>query len=166
MSLPYISSLCFKCIHKDVCKNITEVNEDAVCPNLLQILFLCDKRADCKNPCYQDCHYTTDIRHAKNFERVEQYRDDTNVPVPDLNASYQMFKEIESHEDWLDPKKDGFNVLYECKPSEDKGADDKDEGMLPYYVSVCTNCGKDSPVGDYCIWCGQKGTCLESGDEK
>ena len=35
-------SLCDKCIHKDVCKNVTNVNESegVVCPNRLVILFL------------------------------------------------------------------------------------------------------------------------------
>ena len=87
-------SLCDKCIHKDVCKNVTNVNESegVVCPNRLVILFLCDKRADCKGPCYIDCHHTTDVRHAKNFERVQQYSD--------LDSDYGVFVEVESDEDF------------------------------------------------------------------
>ena len=110
-------SLCDKCIHKDVCKNVTYVNESegVVCPNRLVILFLCDKRADCKGPCYIDCHHTTDIRHAKHFERVAQYSD-----APGLDSDYRVFEEIESNEDWLNPEKDGFNVPYERKPPEDE----------------------------------------------
>lgn len=36
---------------------------------------------------------------------------------------------------------------------------------LTYYTTRCTSCGKVSPVGDYCIWCGEKDTCLEGGDD-
>lgn len=113
-------SLCYNCIHKDVCKNVTNVNESegVVCPNRLVILFLCDKRADCKGPCYPDCHHTTDVRHAKNFKRVEQYSD--------LDSGYRVFKEHETDSDWLDPEKDGFNVPYECKPPEDEDEEDDD----------------------------------------
>lgn len=125
-------SLCYNCIHKDVCKNVTNVNESegVVCPNRLVILFLCDKRADCKGPCYPDCHHTTDVRHAKNFERDEdQYSY--------LDSGYRVFKESvylrliphETDSDWLDPEKDGFNVPYECKPPEDE---DEESDIIPY----------------------------------
>lgn len=44
---------------------------------------------------------------------------------------------------------------------------DKPDDLLTYYVTTCSNCGKVSPVGNYCIWCGEKDTCLgESGDKK
>ncbi|MBO7695586.1 MAG: hypothetical protein J6T10_23405 [Methanobrevibacter sp.] len=39
-----------------------------------------------------------------------------------------------------------------------------DKETLDYYTTTCTSCGKVAPVGDYCIWCGEKGTCLEGGD--
>ena len=38
------------------------------------------------------------------------------------------------------------------------------DDVLTYYTATCTSCGKVSPVGDYCIWCGEKGTCLEGGE--
>lgn len=41
-----------------------------------------------------------------------------------------------------------------------------DKETLDYYTTTCTSCGKVAPVGDYCIWCGEKGTCLEGGDQK
>ena len=47
-------------------------------------------------------------------------------------------------------------------------ADDKEqdaEKTLNYYTTRCTSCGKVSPIGDYCIWCGEKGTCLEGDQE-
>lgn len=40
------------------------------------------------------------------------------------------------------------------------------DDTLTYYTTTCTSCGKVSPIGDYCIWCGEKGTCLESCDKK
>ncbi len=119
-------SLCDKCIHKDVCKNVTTVNESegVVCPNRLVILFLCDKRADCKGPCYPDCHHTTDVRHAKHFERVEQYSD------LDLDSGYRVFKEIETDEDRSDSEKDKLRMfvlhddaIAECEP---EGEEDDD----------------------------------------
>ena len=132
-------NLCDKCIHKDVCKNVTNVNESegVVCPNRLVILFLCDKRADCKSPCYPDCHLTTDIRHAKNFERVQQYSD--------LDSGYRVFKEIE-FEDRLDSEKDNLRMFVlhddataECEPPEDEKEEDwldpeKDEDEEPYII--------------------------------
>lgn len=36
---------------------------------------------------------------------------------------------------------------------------------LTYYTTRCSSCGKVAPVGDYCIWCGEKDTCLEGGDD-
>lgn len=50
---------------------------------------------------------------------------------------------------------------------EKKNVDDKDpdDELLTYYTTRCTSCGKVAPVGDYCIWCGEKGTCLEGGDK-
>ena len=36
------------------------------------ILYLCDRQA-CPNCSYPNCEYTTDIRHAKNFEYVAGY---------------------------------------------------------------------------------------------
>lgn len=46
-------------------------------------------------------------------------------------------------------------------------ADDKEpDDTLTYYTARCTSCGKVSPIGDYCIWCGEKGTCLEGGDQE
>lgn len=35
------------------------------------------------------------------------------------------------------------------------------DDTLTYYTATCTSCGKVSPIGDYCLWCGEKGTCLE-----
>ena len=46
---------------------------------------------------------------------------------------------------------------------------DKLDNLLTYYITTCSNCGKVSPVGNYCIWCGEKDTCLgdaEGGDNK
>lgn len=44
---------------------------------------------------------------------------------------------------------------------------DKPDDLLTYYTTRCTSCGKVSPVGDYCIWCGEKDTCFgEGGDQK
>ena len=37
-----------------------------------QIWYLCDRKA-CPNCSYPTCEYTTDIRHAKNFEYVAGY---------------------------------------------------------------------------------------------
>ena len=48
------------------------------------------------------------------------------------------------------------------KEQDHEKQDDKE--TLDYYTSRCTSCGKVSPIGDYCIWCGQKGTCFEGGD--
>ena len=38
------------------------------------------------------------------------------------------------------------------------------DDTLTYYTTTCTSCGKVSPIGDYCMWCGEKGTCLEGGE--
>ena len=35
-----------------------------------------------------------------------------------------------------------------------------DDDLLTYYTTRCTSCGKVSPIGDYCLWCGEKGTCV------
>ncbi len=51
-------------------------------------------------------------------------------------------------------------------------ADDKEpdknetDDALTYYTTTCTSCGKVAPVGNYCIWCGEKDTCLEGGDKE
>lgn len=34
------------------------------------------------------------------------------------------------------------------------------DDTLTYYTTRCTSCGKVSPIGDYCLWCGEKGTCV------
>ena len=47
--------------------------------------------------------------------------------------------------------------------ADDKEPDDKE--TLDYYTTICTSCGKVAPVGNYCIWCGEKDTCLEGGDQ-
>ena len=122
-------SLCYNCIHKDVCKNVTNVNESegVVCPNRLVILFLCDKRADCKGPCYPDCHHTTDVRHATHFERVQQYSD--------LDSGYRVFKEIE-FENCLDSETDKLRMFVlhdddataECEPEDE----DEESDIIPY----------------------------------
>ena len=41
------------------------------------ILYLCDQQA-CQDCAYSDCEYTTDIRHAKNFEYVAGYVKEKN----------------------------------------------------------------------------------------
>ena len=41
------------------------------------ILYLCDQRA-CPNCSYPECEYTTDIRHAKNFEYMGGYVKEKN----------------------------------------------------------------------------------------
>lgn len=41
---------------------------------------------------------------------------------------------------------------------------DKQNDLLTYYVTTCSNCGCVSPIGDYCIWCGEKDTCLGDGE--
>ena len=40
-----------------------------------------------------------------------------------------------------------------------------DSDKLSLYTARCTNCGMVSPVGNYCIWCGEKDTCLEGDTE-
>lgn len=40
------------------------------------------------------------------------------------------------------------------------------DDTLTYYTTRCTSCGKVSPIGNYCIWCGEKDTCLEGGAEE
>ena len=42
-----------------------------------RIWYLCDQRA-CPNCSYPECEYTTDIRHAKNFEYVAGYVKEKN----------------------------------------------------------------------------------------
>lgn len=42
----------------------------------------------------------------------------------------------------------------------DNKEQDADDEPLTYYTTRCTSCGKVSPIGDYCMWCGEKGTCL------
>ena len=46
--------------------------------------------------------------------------------------------------------------------ADDKEPDPKepDDDVLTYYTARCTSCGKVSPIGDYCLWCGEKGTCV------
>lgn len=34
------------------------------------VLYECDRRA-CPGTCYEDCHYTPDVTHAKNFECLD-----------------------------------------------------------------------------------------------
>ena len=41
------------------------------------ILYLCDQRA-CSKCLYPECEYTTDIRHARNFEYVAGYVKEKN----------------------------------------------------------------------------------------
>lgn len=48
--------------------------------------------------------------------------------------------------------------------ADDEESDDKE--TLDYYTTRCTSCGKVAPVGNYCIWCGEKDTCLEGGDKE
>lgn len=35
-----------------------------------KILYLCDRRA-CEKCSYPDCQHTTDVYHARNFERID-----------------------------------------------------------------------------------------------
>lgn len=62
-----------------------------------------------------------------------------------------------------------FAILIDISKSlailaDDKEPDNKEtDDTLTYYTSRCTSCGKVSPIGDYCIWCGEKGTCFEGG---
>lgn len=48
--------------------------------------------------------------------------------------------------------------------ADDKEPDDKE--TLELYTTRCTSCGKVSPIGNYCIWCGEKDTCFEGGDKE
>lgn len=50
-----------------------------------------------------------------------------------------------------------YHIVPGCDLSENKET-------LELYTGVCTNCDKVSPIGNYCIWCGKKGTCLEGGE--
>lgn len=50
-----------------------------------------------------------------------------------------------------------------CYPDNEKPDDDKE--TLNYYVSECSNCGRLAPIGDYCIWCGEKGTLFNEGGD-
>ena len=66
-----------------------------------------------------------------------------------------------------------FSIISSCMLDVSKSlaiiADDKepdDKETLDYYTTRCTSCGKVAPVGDYCIWCGEKGTCLEGGEKE
>ena len=36
-----------------------------------QILYICDKKKNCKNKSCEVCLYTSDIKHAINFNKVE-----------------------------------------------------------------------------------------------
>ena len=64
-----------------------------------------------------------------------------------------------------------FTILVDISKSLAVIADDKEpdretpDNTLTYYTTRCTSCGKVAPVGDYCIWCGEKDTCLEGGDD-
>lgn len=54
-------------------------------------------------------------------------------------------------------EKDGeLYTLKEKKPN--------DKETMVYYTAKCTSCGRLSPIGNYCIWCGEKDTCLEGGE--
>lgn len=58
-------------------------------------------------------------------------------------------------------------VCGSCKIKNTDPEIDKPDDLLTYYVTTCSNCGQVSPVGNYCIWCGAKDTCLgESGDHE
>ena len=46
-------------------------------------------------------------------------------------------------------------IIADEEPDLDKPGD-----TLTYYTTRCTSCGKVSPIGDYCLWCGEKGTCV------
>lgn len=51
--------------------------------------------------------------------------------------------------------------------ADDKEPDHEEtDDTLTYYTTRCTSCGKVSPIGNYCIWCGKKYTCLEGGDKE
>lgn len=62
-----------------------------------------------------------------------------------------------------------FTILVDISKSLAVIADEKQDPKEPddtltYYTTRCTSCGKVSPIGDYCMWCGEKGTCFEGGD--
>lgn len=48
-------------------KYIGEITND---PTKSKVLYECDRLA-CPGTCYEDCHYTSDVTHAKNFECVD-----------------------------------------------------------------------------------------------
>ena len=62
-------------------------------------------------------------------------------------------------------------ILIDISQSLSIIADDKEpdheetDDTLIYYTTRCTSCGKVSPIGNYCIWCGKKDTCLEGESE-
>lgn len=47
-----------------------DVDEDVYDPSDCKIFYICDRKA-CKKCAYPECKHTTNIYHARNFERID-----------------------------------------------------------------------------------------------
>lgn len=54
-------------VHPEITFNYTYIGEITEGPKKDKVLYECDGRA-CHDKCNLECHHTTDITHAKNFE--------------------------------------------------------------------------------------------------
>ena len=54
-------------VHPEITFDYTYIGEIAEDPKKNKVLYECDRRA-CHDKCNLECHRTTDIAHAKNFE--------------------------------------------------------------------------------------------------
>lgn len=66
-----------------------------------QILYICDKKKNCKNKNCAWCGYTTDIKHAINFNKKEGIKDkvfyieqEKDIKVLIKEAIYEVAKDL------------------------------------------------------------------------
>ena len=65
----------------------------------VKVFYICDGEA-CKEPCFEDCHHTTEIEHAKNphgFYKLSTYGDEIYLWQESIQDTMEVEKEDESN---------------------------------------------------------------------
>lgn len=90
----YIFGLLSGVVMISLCQSVSKIDEDEEHRFDGRILYLCDQDGGCDSvshegaSCYPECHHTSDIFHAKNFE---------------YDNGYFFEKESKEYEDMQDP---------------------------------------------------------------
>lgn len=90
----YILGLLSGLVVISLCQSVSKIDEEEEHRFDGRIFYLCDQEDGCDSvfhtgvPCSPECHHTSDIFHAKNFE---------------YDNGYFFEKELKEHEDMQDP---------------------------------------------------------------